>query len=321
METPITLGVSACLLGEKVRYDGGHKLDHFVTDMLGRFVRYVPVCPEVEVGLGVPREPMRLVDDPGHPDRPRLKTVRTGIDHTEAMRAWAERRVGELAREGLSGFIFKAKSPSSGMARVKVYNAKGVPRMSGVGLFAEAFMRRFPLLPVEDEGRLNDEGIRENFIERVFATRRWQDLKAAPSPGGLVEFHARHKLLVMAHSPVHYRRLGALVATAGSPGEKGFEGLLSEYEQLFAEALALKSTPKKHVNVLMHIMGYFKKVLTADEKREFLEVLERYAAGDLPLIVPITLANHYVRLHDQPYLGEQHYLCPHPLELRLRNHA
>ena len=313
----IRLGISSCLLGHRVRFDGGHRWDRFITDTWGQFVDFVPVCPEVECGLGVPREAMRLLGDP---EAPRLLTVRTQKDYTQMMLAWAQKRVLELERENLCGFIFKSKSPSSGLARVKVYGATGqspVPR--GVGLFARAFREHFPLLPVTDEGRLHDPGLRENFMERLFVCQRWRQLLAAKAGlGNLVAFHTRHKLQILAHSPAHYRQLGNLVARAK---ERPLPEVYGQYQSMLMEALRLKATPKKNANVLQHLMGYFKKNLSADEKQELLEIIASYHQGQVPLIVPITLINHYVRQSRQPYLQEQFYLHPHPLELRLRNHG
>lgn len=312
----IKIGISSCLLGNKVRYDGGHQHDRYLTDTLGRFFAFVPVCPEVECGLPVPREAMRLVGDPRDP---RLVTIRTGIDHTARMRDWAATRVRQLEAEDLHGFIFKSKSPSSGMERVKVYGAGNIPAKTGVGLFARAFMDHFPLLPVEEEGRLHDIGLRENFIERIFVYKRWRDLlKTGMSRGGLVAFHTAHKLLIMAHSVEQYRRLGRLVAHAK---EQSTAALFAEYQQILTEALRRRCTIKKHVNVLQHMLGYFKKDLTADEKTEMLEVMEQFGRGYIPLIVPVTLFNHYVRKYGQEYLAAQVYLHPHPVELKLRNHA
>jgi len=206
----IKLGISACLLGENVRYDGGHRHDRLLTDTLGKYVQYVPVCPEVECGLGVPREPMRLVGDP---ESPRLVTNKTGRDFTEQMIRWARKRVRELEKENLCGFIFKSDSPSSGMERVKVYGEKGTAEKKGVGLFARVLMEHFPLLPVEEEGRLHDPLLRENFIERIFALQKWQDnIKTGRSRSGLVDFHTRHKLLLLAHSEKHTRAMGKLIA-------------------------------------------------------------------------------------------------------------
>ena len=315
MPEKIRLGISACLLGQNVRYDGGHKLDHFLRDTLGRYVEYVAVCPEVGCGLPVPREAMRLV---GSPDAPRLMTVKTGRDLTDQMTAWARRRVEELAAEDLSGFIFKGRSPSSSMADAKVYNDMGVPHARAAGLFARIFMERFPLLPVEDEGRLHDDALRERFIESIFTLARWRQAAAERSVAGVVAFHTRNKLLLMSHSPKILRDMGRLVATAKAlaPGE-----LRRQYEEQLVAALRLTATPAKHTNVLQHAMGYFKRVLTPDEKRELLDVIAAYQSGLTPLIVPVTLLSHYVRKYDEPYLRDQTYLHPHPLELQLRNHV
>lgn len=316
-ESSVRLGISSCLVGERVRYDGGHKLDPFLRDTLGRFVDFIPVCPETECGLTVPREAMHLVGDSANP---RLVTVRTGLDITPRMRAWGQRRLDELERTGLDGYIFKSKSPSSGMERIKVYDEAGHPvRSDGVGIWARMVMERFPLLPAEDEGRLHDPVLREQFIERVFVQRRWRGLLGAGiTRGGLVEFHTRHKLLVMAHSPQLARELGRVVAL---PDGISAGAASAQYLDSLVRALSLKATVKKHVNVLQHIMGYFKHRLTADEKREFLDIIEAYHRALVPLIVPVTIANHYVRKYHEPYLSRQYYLNPHPLELRLRNHV
>jgi uncharacterized protein YbgA (DUF1722 family)/uncharacterized protein YbbK (DUF523 family) len=315
-DSRIRVGISTCLMGENVRYDGGHKLDRFLRDTLGRYVEYVPVCPEVECGLSIPREAMRLV---GEVECPRLVTIRTRVDHTERMLTWARRRVGELEREQLCGFIFKRGSPSSGMERVKVYSEAGMPSMTGVGIFARAFMEHFPLLPVEEEGRLHDPRLRENFIERLFTLRRWREtLARGRSRRNLIEFHTRNKLLVMSHSPKILRDMGRLVAQVATlDAAEAFD----RYQRLLMEALALKTTAKKNANVLQHAMGYFKKVLTPDEKQELVEVIDHYRTELTPLIVPLTLVNHYVRKYGEPYLGQQTYLQPHPLELQLRNHV
>jgi len=316
MERKIKLGISTCLLGENVRFDGGHKLDRFLTDTLGQYVEYVPVCPEVECGLPVPRESMHLEGDP---DAPRLVTSRTKQDMTEKMVNWARRRVADLEKEGLMGFIFKSDSPSSGMERVRVYNEKGMPVKKGVGMFARAFMEHFPLLPVEEEGRLHDPKLRDNFIERIFALARWRDVLAkGMTRGNLVDFHTRHKLLILSHNPKHHQMMGKLVAQAKAISPKE---LYDQYQSVLMEALQLKTTPKKNANVLQHMMGYFRDQLSPDEKQEILEIIELYRNEYLPLIVPITLIKHYVRKYDEPYLREQVYLNPHPLELQLRNHV
>lgn len=314
----IKLGISACLLGQKVRYNGGHTLDRFLADVLGQYVDYVPVCPEVEIGLPTPREAMRLVkrDDD---ELPRLVTQKTGIDHTDRMLEWAAHRLDKLERDELCGFIFKTKSPSSGMQRVKVYNEKGGNLRTGIGIFARVFMERFPLLPVEDEGRLQDIGIRENFIVRVFTYHRWRQLlKKNRSIGGVVDFHSRNKLVFMAHNPQKARELGKRLARAK---ELPLEEFLFTYQSAMMECLAFKSTPRKNANVLYHMMGYFKKQLDSGEKQELAELIEQYRLEYYPLVVPLTLIRHYARKFRPPYLENQYYLDLHPVELKLRNHA
>lgn len=310
------LGISACLLGRNVRYDGGHQLDRYLRDTLGAFVEWVPVCPEVECGLPVPREAMRLVGDSASP---RLVTQRTGEDHTDRMLRWAAKRLAELEKERLCGFVFKIKSPSSGMRDVKVYRAGGGVGADGVGIWAREFMRRFPLLPVEDDGRLHDPALRENFIERVFVFQRWREYAEDDgSLKGLVEFHTRHKLLLMAHSPAAVRELGALVARGKAMGPGA---LRDAYLPALMEALKQKATVARNTNVLQHIAGYFKRALSPDERAELVEVIGRYRRGLVPLVVPVTLLAHYVRKYREPYLSGQHYLNPHPAELMLRNHV
>lgn len=312
----IRLGISSCLLGENVRYNGGHKLDRFLRDTLGRYTEYVPVCPEVECGLSIPREAMRLVGDPV---APRLLTRNTLIDHTDRMKRWTAKRLKELEKEDLRGFIFKSRSPSSGMTGVKVYDETGTRIKKGRGLFAGPFMDRFPVIPVEDDGRLHDPGLRENFIERIFTYDRWREMESSGRTAGkLVEFHARHKYLILSHSRKTLKELGALTARAGKmPAAE----LYGKYVSTLMEGMKLAATPKKNTDVLMHIMGYFKKDLSGDEKKELLEIIERYRTGLIPLIVPITLLNHYVRKYSPEYLMKQYYLDPHPDELMLRNHV
>ncbi len=318
MSDKIRLGVSACLLGERVRYDGQHKHDRFITDTLGRFVEYVPVCPEVECGLPVPREAMRLV---GSLENPRLMTQRSGIDLTEQMQSWVNKRVKELEKEKLCGFIFKAKSPSSGMERVKVYNGRGGLTGFGSGMFARAFMAHFPLLPVEEEGRLHDPLLRENFIERIFTLQRY---RAAITPrismAALTGFHAYHKYLLMSHSQEAVRQMGRMLANAKRDGV-ALKALAANYEEALLTTLKLIATPRKHVNVLQHMAGYLKEELAADEKKELAELLAEFKQGLIPLIVPVTIINHYVRKYQPDYLKDQVYLQPHPLELQLRNHS
>lgn len=312
----IKLGISTCLLGELVRYDGQHKLDSYLRDTLGEYMEYVSVCPEVEMGLSIPREALHLFGDP---ENPRLVTVKTNVDHTEGMSTWAQKRLRELEAENLCGYILKKKSPSCGMERVKVYNKKGVPGHDGVGLYAAALKARFPLLPVEEEGRLHDPELRINFIERIFTFQRWRELLAEGHKlGNLVMFHAQHKYLLHSHSETHARQMGKIVA---GDTDLTLTERFEQYETLLLKAMSLKATRSKHVNVLQHMLGYFKKDLSADEKQEVLEILDQYAAGTLPLIVPVTLINHFVRKYKKDYLADQFYLHPHPIELQLRNHG
>jgi len=312
----IKVGVSACLLGEEVRYDGGHKRDAFVVDTLGSHVTWVAVCPEMEIGLGTPREAIRLQGDAS---APRLIGTKTGIDLTRRMTGYARSRVRALAGLGLSGYILKRASPSCGMERVKIYSEDGMPGRLGRGLFAGALMDGLPLLPVEEEGRLSDPRLRENFITRVFAYRRLQALRESGGrPRDVVAFHTAHKFLLLAHSPRHYATLGRLVA--GQPAGARASWLEAYAEQLMA-ALRVLATTKKHVNVLQHLMGFFKDQLAPGEKRELLGLIEDYARGLVPLVVPITLVNHYVARFDLAYIHDQVYLRPHPKELMLRNHV
>ena len=313
---PIRLGISACLLGESVRFDGGHKRDPFLTETFGPLVEWVPVCPEVECGLGTPRESMRLVRvDAGI----RLLTVRTAVDLTGQLQQYSQRRVGELESEDLSGYVLKRDSPSCGMERVKIYGGQGAPARSGRGLFAASLMERFPALPVEEEGRLGDPRLRENFVERVFAYWRLRGLFSGRwNLGSLVAFHTAHKLILMAHSPEAYRTLGRLVAQAhGVPRHD----LQRRYSERFMSALTVIATPRRHVNVLQHMAGYFKNLLDPESKAELAATIDDYRRGLVPLIVPITLVRHHVRVHGIPYLAGQLYLDPHPKELMLRNHV
>ena len=315
-DLPIRVGISSCLLGEEVRYDGGHQKDAYITGVLARYFTWVPVCPEMEVGMGVPREPIRLVGDAA---APRLMGVTSGTDHTARMREFAGRRVDELRHRELSGYILKRGSPSCGLERVKVYAGDGPPARTGTGLFARALTDALPLLPVEEEGRLNDAHLRDNFITRVFAYRRLAALRESePPPAAVVEFHTAHKYLLLAHNPAAYARLGRLVAEVARPPRAAW---LDGYGERFMRALETRATIPKHVNVLQHIMGFFKKQLSAAEKRELAGVIGDYAAGLVPLVVPITLINHYVARFEVAYVRDQIYLRPHPKELMLRNHV
>jgi uncharacterized protein YbgA (DUF1722 family)/uncharacterized protein YbbK (DUF523 family) len=310
------LGISACLLGQKVRYDSGHKKDPFLTDTFGLQVEWVPVCPELEVGMGVPREPVRLV---GNASDFRMIAERSGKDWTSAMRRFAAERTRELEALELSGYVFKKDSPSCGMERVRLYNRAGIPNRAGRGLFASVLMNELPLLPVEEEGRLNDPTLRENFVERIFAYHRWQGYaRQRKSVRSLVDFHTHHKLLILAHSEPHYRKLGRIVAAAK---QSPIAAIYEQYSRLFMEGLACPATAKKHYNVLQHMTGYFSKELSKEERQELLELIQDFRQRLIPLVVPLTLFRHYVKKYRVTYLENQIYLQPSPKELMLRNHV
>ena len=302
------LGISACLLGDEVRFDGGHKRDPFLVEILSPHIRWVRVCPEVEAGMGTPREPVRLERRDGRAIR--MVTTRTGIDHTEAMSSWARRRLIELEREQLSGYVLKKDSPSCGMESVKVYGASGLPQRTGRGIFADALLRRFPHLPVEEEGRLSDPRLRENFIERVFAYQRLRRFFGSRwSIGGLVEFHTSHKMSLLSHSTAGYNELGRLVASAaGMPRAE----LRAAYESRFMRTMTLIATTRRHTNVLMHMAGHLKKRLDNLSRQELAATIDEYRRGLVPLVVPIALLRHHARVHEVAYLLGQTYLEPHP---------
>lgn len=315
-DEPIAVGVSTCLLGQRVRWDAGHKHDRYITDILGQFFRFVPVCPEVEVGMGVPRESVRLI---GSVDAPRMVGNKTGTDWTDRMRDYSDKRVKQRDISDLCGYILKKDSPSCGMERVRVYSESGMPAKKGIGFFAESLLKRYPLLPVEEEGRLNDPRLRENFIVRVFAYFRLRKLfSGGCTRGQLVAFHTAHKYLIMAHSQKHYKLLGKLVADVKkyTPAE-----MRDRYSHLFMEAFSFKTTTRKNVNVLQHIMGYLKNHLAGPEKQDIINVIEDYHRGLVPLVVPMTLLRHYIDKHRVEYIQGQIYLNPHPKELMLRNHV
>ena len=299
-----------------MRWNGDHKQDRFVKDLLGQFFEWVPTCPEVEVGMGIPRETVQLAGDP---KSPRMVGNKSGTDWTARMNRYSKKRSKELASNNLSGYIFKNRSPSCGIDRIKVYGDDGNPTPNGRGLFASAFMQRCALVPVEDEGRLNDARIRENFITRVFAYHRLSHLLSGRfSRKELVAFHTAHKFLLLAHNRKLYDALGKLVASAKQypPSE-----LKQRYAETFMQALAFKTSAKKNADVLYHMLGFFKKLLSEAEKQNVIEAIEDYRKELVPLIVPVTLVKHHVRVHHVDYLTDQVYLNPHPKELMLRNHV
>jgi uncharacterized protein YbgA (DUF1722 family)/uncharacterized protein YbbK (DUF523 family) len=315
-DEPVRVGVSSCLLGSEVRWDGGHKRERFLTEVLAPFVEWVPVCPELELGMGVPREPVSLSRASGEL---RMIGTRSGEDWTVAMTAFAKRRTREIEALELCGYVLKKDSPSCGMERVKVKADAGPGRRDGRGLFAAALIEGMPALPVEEEGRLNDARLRENWIERVFAYRRLRSLFASRwTIGELVAFHAAHKLQLLAHSTEAYRKLGRVVAHAKQTPRTE---LRDHYVDAFMAALAVRATRGRHVNVLEHCVGYLRDRVEASVRASLAAQIADYRAGLVPLIVPVTLLRHYVAQLGIEYLAQQVYLDPHPKELMLRNHV
>ncbi len=308
------VGVSACLLGQPVRYDGGHKRDAFIAEHLSKHLELVPVCPESAIGLGVPRPTIRLLGDIA---RPRLVgTSDAALDVTEKMETYAKCRVNEFT--DLCGFILKKGSPSCGMERVKVFHPDGAhAERKGSGVFARILKQSLPLLPIEEEGRLNDAVLRENFINRVFVMSRWQWLlQEGLDATRLLDFHTAHKYLVMAHSQAAYQRLGRLLANLS---HVDLQRIAEIYSEELMHALKRRIGRKRHVNVLQHILGYLKKRIDKEDKIELNASIEAYRRGETPLIVPITLLRHYFRRHPDPYMEKQLYLHPYPDNLGLRN--
>jgi uncharacterized protein YbgA (DUF1722 family)/uncharacterized protein YbbK (DUF523 family) len=307
----IRLGISSCLLGERVRYDGDHKLDRYIRDTLGRYFELVPVCPEVAIGLGVPRPPIQLVGDPRAPRA--VGADNPALDVTRRLDAYG-RRMGRTLAD-VSGYIFKARSPSCGLEGVKVHGGRGTPRR-GRGLYASAFLAERPRLPAAEEEQLGDPQVRANFIERVFACRRWQDLEAQGiTAARLAAFHGDHELALLAHDPAAHRRLGQLVARAGRGRART---IAREYLAGFMRALALRATRSRHASVLQRLAVHLKKTLDAGDRAELSELIREFRAGRLPLIVPVTLLRHHLRRHPDPHLARQTYLYPHAYELALR---
>jgi uncharacterized protein YbgA (DUF1722 family)/uncharacterized protein YbbK (DUF523 family) len=310
---PLRLGVSACLLGAKVRFDGGHKRNRFVLEELGKHFECVPFCPEVAIGMGTPRPPIRLV---GEVQAPRAVGSRDdSLDVTDALREYSAITAARLG--GLCGFVFKKDSPSCGMERVKVYSDAGMPHRDGLGIFARAVQEANPLLPVEEEGRLNDPGLRENFVTRVLVYARWQALRQQGlSKKGMIDFHTCHKLLLLAHSPYAYRELGGLLAQLDSIP---LDALAERYITQVMQVLKTQASRKRHVNVLQHLLGYLRRQVDDVNRADLAGVIDDYRRGLVPLVVPVTLLQHHFRRNPNPYISRQVYLNPHPRELMLRN--
>lgn len=313
MQNMIKIGISACVLGEKVRFDAGHKVSKFVTKELSPYFEFLPVCPEVGAGMPVPRPTIRLISN-----EERISLVETkdpSKDHTEQMESYCENKVAQLEQEQLRGYIVCAKSPTCGMERVKVYKKQGAEN-DGVGLFTKQLMKSMPWLPVEEDGRLNDPILKENFITRVYTLDDfYRSMGEEVTRGKIIAFHSRYKLTLMAHHPASYKQLGSLVANI-----KDYD--VNEFFQLYREglmtAMANRASRKNNTNVLMHLQGYFKRNLNKPQKQELRQVIDQYRVGLLPLLAPLTLIKHYLSAHPSEYLLQQAFLEPYPQEMRLR---
>ncbi|MDC5805929.1 2-thiouracil desulfurase family protein [Vibrio europaeus] len=309
----IKIGISSCVLGERVRFDSGHKLSKFVTKELTPYFEFVPVCPEVGSGMPVPRPTIRLMSNE---DRISLvETKEPTKEHTQAVTDYSKSKVVELEREQLCGYIVCAKSPTCGMERVKVYKKNSAENV-GVGLYTNELMKAMPWLPVEEDGRLNDPVLKENFITRIYTLKDFYDsIGDEPTRGKIVAFHSRYKLTLMAHHPTSYKELGKLVANVK---DYDIEEFYKRYRQGLMAAMTHRASRKNNTNVLMHLQGYFKRALSRSQKKELVQVIEDYRVGLLPLLAPLTLIKHYLAAHPDSYLENQAFLQPHPQELRLR---
>ncbi len=315
-DVPLRLGASSCLLGHAVRFDAGHAKDKFVVDTLGRWFEFVPTCPEMDIGMGVPRPTIRLVDNG---QGTRLVAPTSGEDFTDRMNAYAKNKIEDLAARDLDGYILKKNSPSCGLERIPVYRNGKVEHKKASGMFAAKLIDLWPALPVEDEGRLNDPKLRENFIERVFCRNRWRTLvRRGLTRRRLVEFHTAHKLLLLAHNEAAVRRMGKLVGGAGRIPDRE---IFARYELDLQVTMSTRASPQKHANVMQHAMGHLKTMLEPAEKRDILGAIHDFRSGLLPLIVPITLLRYIIARCGIEYLAGQLYFDPHPKELMLRNHV
>jgi len=308
------IAISACLMGAEVRFNGGHKASRLCSHVLTDYFDFVQVCPEVAIGMGIPREPIRLVGDTDRPEA--VGTVNPQLNVTGQLAQYGQQMAAQL--DDICGYIFMQKSPSCGLERVKVYHANGAPQDGGgQGIYARAFCAQHPDLPVEEDGRLNDPVLRENFLTRVFAYHAWQQLlQQGLSRRGLTEFHSRYKYLLMAHNPVQYKALGNLL---GNMGRTDPQELGPRYFSQLMAALKKCATRRTHTNVLQHISGYLKQAISAEDKEEVQHVIGQYRHGIVPLVVPLTLLKHHFRQHPDPYIAQQVYLQPHPENLSLRN--
>ncbi|WP_394143738.1 YbgA family protein [Vibrio atypicus] len=313
MNNEIKIGVSACVVGEQVRFDSGHKQSKFVVKELSPYFEFVSVCPEVGMGMPVPRPTIRLMSNEERIEL--VETKQNSIRHTDAMLEYSRSKVEQLSGEELCGYIVCAKSPTCGMERVKVYTEKGAENI-GIGLYTAELMKQMPWLPIEEDGRLNDPVLKENFITRIYTLYDfYQSVGKNITRGAIVEFHSRYKLTLMAHHPVSYKELGRLVANI-----KDYD--LQEFFQLYRlglmKAMAHRASRKNNTNVLMHLQGYFKRDLNRESKAELRQVIDDYRVGLLPLLAPLTLIRHYLSSHPDSYLQQQKFFQPYPQELRLR---
>ncbi|WP_435947590.1 YbgA family protein [Dryocola sp. BD586] len=315
MSDNIPIGISACLLGENVRFDGGHKRLAFAVNELAPWVRFEPVCPEMAIGLPAPRPALRLVKTDDGETALRFSNHAEG-DLTQAMRQFSARRIAGL--EHLCGYIVCAKSPSCGLERVRVYEPEGNNnRKSGTGIFTAELKRQMPWLPVEEDGRLQDPAIRENFVERIYTLFELNNLrKTGLTRGGLIGFHSRYKLLLLAHSQPQYRELGRFVA--GIESWSSLDEFFVEYRRRLMTLLEHQATRRNHTNVLMHVQGYFRRQLSARQRQELSGLIDRYRQGTQPLLAPLTLLKHYMAEYPDQYLAQQRYFEPYPEALRLR---
>ncbi|CAM2066125.1 DUF523 DUF1722 domains-containing protein [Sulfidibacter corallicola] len=306
------LGISLCLLGEKVRFNGGHCHNHFVTSVMARYVNWIPVCPEMGAGLGTPREALRLVK---REKEVHLEESRTGIDRTVVLHAFCETFLNFLSNKNPHGFILKRKSPSCGMERVPLYREDGHRIGVSEGVFAQNLRKRFPLIPIEEDGRLNDTNLRENFIERIYAYQRWSFFLANdPTPADLVVFHRRHKMQLTAHQPAVAKELGRIVGAAGT-GD--WQKRVDAYGEMFMHCLEQHAATGKHANVLYHLLGFLKDRMQGEDKREMIHHIEQYRRRHTPLSVPLALLNHHLRRLPHPWVQGQTYLQPYPADLRM----
>ncbi|MDW6005033.1 YbgA family protein [Vibrio mangrovi] len=315
METKIPVGVSSCVIGQRVRFDGGHKKNHFVTESLASFLEFVPVCPEIGAGMSVPRPTIRQFEQEGAIRL--VETKNDAMDYTGQLSVFTDTALSELSRlqNPLCGYVVAAKSPTCGMQQVKVYHKNGV-RKGGVGLYTQRLMEKMPWLPIEEDGRLNDPNLRENFILRVFCLHDlYQSVGSQPTPAKVVAFHSRYKFTLMAHDPKAYRALGQMVAMMGNEKQEDF---FEQYRLGLMQALSKSASRKNCTNVLMHIQGYFKRLLGPVQKAELTRIIHEYRQGLLPILVPVTLIQHYLTMYPNPYLAQQHYLNPYPQTLKLR---